>query len=199
MKKLLDNKIFKVIYNIIKVVFGILLTVYLLFVIFQRVSGNSSIFGYRVFTVATGSMEPVYNVNDVIAVKNVDPSTLKVGDDIAYKGNRGGLEGMLITHRIIDIEKEDDKIYYHVKGVNNDIEDPTINESQIIGKVDRKIISVSILNRVVKNQFGFFFLVFCPLVLVIFLEVAETVIEMKLEKQELVELSKKKDDEDEVI
>ena len=199
MKKLLDNKIFKIIYNSIKGVFVILLIVYLAFILFQRLSGNSSIFGYRVFTVATGSMKPVYNVNDVILVKDVDPKTLKIGDDIAYKGNRGGLEGMLVTHRIIDIEKEGNKIYFHMKGVNNEIEDPTINEGQVIGKVDRKIVTISLLNKVVKNQFGFFFLVFCPLVLVIFLEVAETVIEYKLDKQELVELNKKKDDEDEVI
>ena len=32
---------------------------------------------------------------------------------------------------------------------------------------------------------GFFFLVFCPLVLVIFLEIADTIIEAKVEKNEL--------------
>ena len=83
MQKLFENKAFKIIYGIIKTFIVSFLVIYLLFVIIQRVTNNSSIFGYRMFTVATGSMEPVYNVNDVILVKDTDPSTLKVGNDIA--------------------------------------------------------------------------------------------------------------------
>ena len=77
MKKLLENKVFKVVYGIFKAIVMTFLIVYLLFVIVQRFTGNSAIFGYRVFTVATGSMEPLYMVNDVILVEEVDINTLK--------------------------------------------------------------------------------------------------------------------------
>ena len=212
MKKILENKTFKIIYGIIKTFVIVLLSIYLLFVMIQRYTNNASILGYRVFTVATGSMEPVYNVNDVILVKDVVPSTLKVGDDIAYLGNRDAVKGLIVTHRIIKIEKLDDgKVHYTLKGVNNKYEDPSITEDQILGKVVGKTYVVSFINHVVKNIYGFFFLVFCPLVLVIFLEIADTVIDMKLEKNELrlIEKDDKKkdktvgdndaDDEEEVI
>lgn len=212
MKKILENKTFKIIYGIIKTFVIVLLSIYLLFVMIQRFTNNASILGYRVFTVATGSMEPVYNVNDVILVKDVVSSTLKVGDDIAYLGNRDAVKGLIVTHRIIKIEKLDDgKVHYTLKGVNNKYEDPSITEDQILGKVVGKTYVVSFINHVVKNIYGFFFLVFCPLVLVIFLEIADTVIDMKLEKNELrlIEKDDKKkdktvgdndaDDEEEVI
>ena len=186
MQKLFENKAFKIIYGIIKTFIVSFLVIYLLFVIIQRVTNNSSIFGYRMFTVATGSMEPVYNVNDVILVKDTDPSTLKVGDDIAYLGNRDAVKGLVVTHRIIRIETLDDnKVHYTLKGVNNKYEDPSITEDQILGKVLGKVYVVNFINHVVKNIYGFFFLVFCPLVLVIFLEIDDTIIEAKVEKNEL--------------
>ena len=186
MKKLLENKTFQLIYTIIKIFVVALLSIYLLFVIIQRFTNNSSILGYRVFTVATGSMEPVYNINDVILVKDTDPSTLKKGDDIAYLGNRDAVKGLVVTHRIIRIETfEDGKVHYTLKGVNNKYEDPSITADQILGKVVGKLPVVNFINHVVKNIYGFFFLVFCPLVLVIFLEIADTIIDMKLEKNEI--------------
>ena len=186
MKKLLENKTFQIIYTIIKIFVVAMLSIYLLFVIVQRFTNNSSILGYRVFTIATGSMEPVYNINDVILVKDTDPSTLKKGDDIAYLGNRDAVKGLIVTHRIIRIEAfSDGKVHYTLKGVNNKYEDPSITEDQILGKVVGKLPVVNFINHVVKNIYGFFFLVFCPLVLVIFLEIADTIIDMKLEKNEI--------------
>lgn len=186
MKKLLENKTFQIIYTIIKIFVVAMLSIYLLFVIVQRFTNNSSILGYRVFTIATGSMEPVYNINDVILVKDTDPSTLKKGDDIAYLGNRDAVKGLIVTHRIIRIETfNDGKVHYTLKGVNNKYEDPSITADQILGKVVGKLPVVNFINHVVKNIYGFFFLVFCPLVLVIFLEIADTIIDMKLENNEI--------------
>lgn len=152
--------------------------------------------GYRVFTVATGSMEPVYKVNDVILVKTVDPKTLKVGDDIAYLGNRDLVNGKLVTHRIIKIEEVKGVVTYTLKGVNNKYEDPTITSDQILGKVLGKVYVVSFINHLVKNIYGFFFLVFCPLVLVIFLEVADTVLDINLEKKGI---NRYEEDDDSVV
>lgn len=104
LKRIFDNKFFRFAMGLVQVLFTIIIIVYISFVVLQRVSGNKSVMGYRLFTVATGSMAGVYEINDVIAVKDCDIKTLEVGDDIAYQGNRGGLEGMLITHRIVKIE-----------------------------------------------------------------------------------------------
>ena len=85
MTNILHNKIFSIIYTIIRDIFFFVVILYLAFILLQRISGNNSIFGYRLFTVATGSMSGVYEINDVIAVKNYDVLKLKVGDDLAYR------------------------------------------------------------------------------------------------------------------
>lgn len=191
MKKIFDNKVFKLLFGFIKAFFIIVIVLYLIFILIQRFTGNRSVFGYRLFTVATGSMAGVYEINDVIAVKNFDTNKLKVGDDVAYQGSRGGLEGLLITHRIIKIEvtEENGKIFT-TKGVNSSTADPSITADQILGKVVGVVPIITLLNHVVKNQLGFFILVFCPLVLIIVLEILQTITDIKVEKNELKKIEK---------
>ena len=201
MKKLLDNRVFKIITGIIRTIFIVIILAYLAFILIQRFSGNKSVFGYRLFTIATGSMSGVYEINDVIAVKDCDTDKLKVGDDIAYQGSRGGLEGLLITHRIVRIEeKEDGGKMFVTKGVNAPGEDPAIEESQILGKVVGVVPFISFINHIVKTQLGFFLLIFCPLVLIIVLEILQTITDYQLDKNEIKEIEDKsifKKDEEE--
>ena len=191
MGSIFNNKIFKIVYGTLKTIFFIILILYVVFICVQRLSGNNTVFGFRLFTVATGSMKGVYNVNDVIAVKDFDNKKLKVGDDIAFIGNRGGLENKLVTHRIIKIEEESNVRIFTTKGVKNSVEDPSITESQILGKVVGVVPVVTQINHVVKSQLGFFCLIFWPLVLVIVLEILQTITDIKLENNELQEINKK--------
>ena len=191
MGSIFNNKIFKIVYGTLKTIFFIILILYVVFICVQRLSVNNTVFGFRLFTVATGSMKGVYNVNDVIAVKDFDNKKLKVGDDIAFVGNRGGLENKLVTHRIIKIEEESNGRIFTTKGVKNSVEDPSITESQILGKVVGVVPVVTQINHVVKSQLGFFCLIFCPLVLVIVLEILQTITDIKLEHNELQEINDK--------
>ena len=191
MVSIFNNKIFKIVYGTLKKIFFTILILYVVFICVQRLSVNNTVFGFRLFTVATGSMKGVYNVNDVIAVKDFDNKKLKVGDDIAFVGNRGGLENKLVTHRIIKIEEESNVRIFTTKGVKNSVEDPSITESQILGKVVGVVPVVTQINHVVKSQLGFFCLIFWPLVLVIVLEILQTITDIKLENNELQEINKK--------
>lgn len=191
MVSIFNNKIFKIVYGTLKNIFFTILILYVVFICVQRLSGNNSVFGFRLFTVATGSMKGVYNVNDVIAVKDFDNKKLKLGDDIAFIGNRGGLENKLVTHRIIKIEEDSNGRIFTTKGVKNSVEDPSITESQILGKVVGVVPVVTQINHVVKSQLGFFCLIFCPLVLVIVLEILQTITDIKLENNELQEINGK--------
>ena len=195
MQKLLDNKIFKILTTIIKVAFLFVIIAYLAFILVQKIGDNKSIGGYRIFTILTGSMKGVYDINDVVLVKEVDKKTLKVGDDIAYLGKKDSYKGKIVTHRIINIENKNNQMIIHTKGVSNILEDPVITNNKIYGKVESKLTFISLINKTIKNKYGFFFLIFVPLVLVIFLEIADTITDQKLEKQ----LLKKRESEDEEI
>lgn len=190
MKKFIDfitnNKFFKIIYNVIKACIFTVLIVYIAFIAYQRLTGNAPLFGYRVFTVASGSMVPVYQVNDVILVREIELEDLKIGDDVAYEGDRGGFEGLIITHRIVDIEEESDgSLRIFTQGVNNEYGDPSINSDQILGKVCGKVFFINALNHVIKSTWGFFIFIFLPLTLVIILEILETIFEGKIERNEI--------------
>lgn len=185
LRKILDNKYFQIPYKIIKTIIFLVLICYLAFIIIQRVSGNQSVFGYRLFSVATGSMVPDYNIDDVLAIKDVNPDELQVGDDITYLGNKQDVNGRIVTHRIISIEEKNGKKEYITKGINNSVEDPTIEANQIYGKVIGKVPIITEINHIVKNQYGFFFLIFLPLVIVVFLEIADTITEMKRDKKDV--------------
>ena len=65
MRKLLDNRLFQMIYGIFKTIVTSLLVIYLVFVVVQRLTNNSSILGYRVFTVATGSTKQKNGGNEL--------------------------------------------------------------------------------------------------------------------------------------
>lgn len=184
LRKVLDSKYFQIPYKIIKFIIFLILILYLAFILIQRISGNQSIFGYRIFSVATGSMIPEYNVNDVLAIKEINTDELKVGDDITYLGNKLDVNGRIVTHRIIEIKEENGEKIYITKGINNIAEDPSIKDNQIYGKVVGKIPVITEINHTIKNQYGFFFLIFVPLVAVIFLEIADTITEMKRDKKD---------------
>ena len=191
MKKIFDNKVFKIVTGCIKAFIIFIMVFYVGFVIAPRISGNKSIMGYRFFTVATGSMKGVYNINDVIVVCDFDVKNLKVGDDVAYLGTRAGLEGKIIVHRIIRIENASDgKLLFTTKGVNSNVEDPVIKSEQILGKVSGKLPVITQINHLVRSQVGFFSLIFCPLVLVIVLEILQTITDYQLEKNEIQKIEK---------
>ena len=72
MKKLRENKIFKIVKGIVNVLLMIFCLLFVLVVCLQRFSNNElSFFDYRMFTVVTGSMEPRYMIGDVLIAKKV--------------------------------------------------------------------------------------------------------------------------------
>jgi signal peptidase len=85
--------------------------------------------------VTTKSMEPTLRVGDLIYVKGVAPSDLKVGDVITFKSPTKYVSGTLITHRIVEISYETNEIIFNTKGDNNPVTDPwTVTASDIIGR-----------------------------------------------------------------
>jgi len=92
------------------------------------------LFGLQVFTVLSGSMEPVYHVGSLIYVVKIDPTELAVGDDISFMLD----EDTVATHRIVGImpdENDPTVLRFRTKGVSNDQEDGSlVHYRNVIGK-----------------------------------------------------------------
>lgn len=181
MRKIIDSKIFKIIYGTFKGTIIAVLVLYVSFLAFQKFSNNGSIGGYRLFTIVTGSMEPEYTIGDVILVEETEYEDLKLKDVITYESRAKGTEGMLVTHRIIDINEKEKQLL--TRGDANDADDPVIYGDQVLGKVVHKFFLISLLTKLIRNKVGFYFLVFVPLVLVIFLEIADFITQPKDEEE----------------
>ena len=174
MKKFLDNKIVRIVMGIVKALVWIAAILIVVVIITQRVFDNKAAVGdYRIFTIATGSMIPVYNISDVILVGSKDYDKIKVGDDLVYMGEKDTYKGKIITHRVINIENKDGTYYYTTKGVNNPLEDPVVSQKQVYGVVLYKTIFLSFFSHILNNSFGFYFLIIVPIALLIFLEILD--------------------------
>ena len=149
----------KILFRILKNIITIFLVIVLILVIFQKITKNKLVIGnIYIFQVVSQSMVPKYQIGDVIVVKKVDPSTLKIGDDVSYLGKESNLKGLIITHRIIDLNYNNNKYYFMTKGISNINEDPIISEDDIYGKVIYKTILFSFVGRLMTNMIIYYLL-----------------------------------------
>lgn len=78
-----------------------------------------TIFGYKPFIVLSGSMETEIYKGDLVIVKEVKHNKLKLNDVIAFRDE----DNYVVTHRIVDINKENNETKYITKGDNNNTND----------------------------------------------------------------------------
>lgn len=112
----------------------ILITPLIIFCLF--VAGR---FKYKPTAIVSNSMHPIYDRGDVVIVEKLDRKkrkNLKKYDIIEYK-----LNNIIVTHRIIHIEKHNDgSILYITKGDNNNTADnEKVSSNQINGIVKFRI------------------------------------------------------------
>ena len=150
-----------------------ILVLLLLAVTFQKLSGNKDFFGYRIFTVATSSMVPNYNVGDTLLVKKVPIGEIKIGDAVTYKGEDKTVKDKIITHRVEKIERDGGELVFHTKGIANNIEDPLVYEHQILGKVTHKFLILSIFGKIAYNVYLLFMFITVPLAILITMEIVK--------------------------
>ena len=103
-------------------------------VILALLLAGARLFGLKVYTVLSASMEPTYQTGSVIYVKEVDPFTLKAGDPITFMLN----EDTVATHRIVEVvpdEEDSTVLRFITKGDNNEnIDSASVHIKNIIGK-----------------------------------------------------------------
>ena len=111
-------------------------TIVILVVVFALLLVGVRLFGYQVFTVLSGSMEPTYHVGSLVYFDK-DPEqqkSLKVGDPVTYMAG----EKTVVTHRItaVVVDEEDPSVIrYATKGDNNATGDQSLlHYKNVIGK-----------------------------------------------------------------
>lgn len=166
------KKILKIIGNILYAIVFVFVLLLLIIAILQRTTNNEiTIGGYRIFVVATGSMEPVYKVGDVLISKEIPANEIKVDDDIVYIGKESNFKDKIVTHRVVYIENENENYKIITKGIANTAEDPEITQNEVLGKIIYKFKSLTLLQKAFANNYVFYFLIFVPITLMIFKQI----------------------------
>lgn len=92
------------------------------------------LFGFQVYTVLSGSMEPEYHVGSLIYTTEVNYQELRTGDDITFMLN----ENTIVTHRIIEVvpdSEDSDVLRFRTKGIANESEDLNlVHYKNVLGK-----------------------------------------------------------------
>lgn len=171
-QKIKNNKVLKIIGNIIYTIVFIFIALILIIAVLQRTTNNEiSLGGYRIFVVATGSMVPKYNVGDVLLSKEIAPENIKVGDDIVYTGKEGSFKDKVVTHQVISVEKDEENYRIITKGIANTKEDPEITQNEVMGKIKCKLDVLTFLQKMISNNYVFYFVIFVPIVLITFKQI----------------------------
>lgn len=89
------------------------------------------LWGFQIFTVTSGSMEPKIHTGDIIYVKNTPFQKLQKGDVITYSLNQGRT---IVTHRVEKIDQKNGLL--KTKGDANKEEDHVwIDRETVLGTV----------------------------------------------------------------
>lgn len=185
LKKLMNNRFIKILGNILYTISFILIVLILLVVLIQRFSNNNiAIGGIRIFNVVSGSMEPKYNVGDILIAKDVPANEINVGDTITYIGEKSDFSGKIVTHEVVEKKEENGKITFITKGIANNMQDPKITEDQVYGKVIYKSIILSFICKLLQNMYAFYFIIIVPLAIIIAKMMADYIIRKEEEKLE---------------
>lgn len=118
---------------------------------------DKSLFGYRYYTVLTGSMAPTYNVGDMIFVHVQGPENINKGDVITFNPSQDS--DAYLTHRVtekIENYQNTGVTCFRTRGDANNAEDSfLIDSSRVIGTVNFGIPFLGYIVRFVQLRWYF--------------------------------------------
>lgn len=162
-KWLLNYMISTIMYAIIVILLmiGVVLLVY--FVDFKIRDSRLETPLYGAYVIVSGSMEPLIKVRDAVIIKRAKEDNIKVGDVVTYRSMDDAFYGILITHRVINIEEVDGKKTFITKGDNNETIDRTpVSFSQIQGKVIMRVPKIGYLKYFLIEYYGWIITILVP-------------------------------------
>ncbi|MBO5348062.1 MAG: signal peptidase I [Lachnospiraceae bacterium] len=139
---------------------------------------DREIFGYSAFIVMSDSMSRTdFDAGDVVLVKNVDPSTLKEGDIIAFTSVDRDNYGETVTHKIRHLTTDaDGNPGFITYGTTTDTDDSAVvTYDYILGKYQWHIPKIGSFFHFLKTTPGYIMFILVPFALLILFQVLNCV------------------------
>ena len=137
-------------------------------------------------------MEPLIKVRDAVIIKRTTEDNIKVGDVVTYRSTDNAFYGILITHRVINIEDVGGKKTFITKGDHNETIDRTpVTFGQIQGKVIMRVPKIGYLKYFLVEYYGWIIAILFPSVAVISYDIVKLFKNIKNNQKEEFENKKK--------
>lgn len=161
----------KKIWNIISTILVVVIVLCAVFLM------GSRLMGYECYTVISGSMQPEYNVGDLLYVKDANVNTIKVGDPITFILNE---DLVVATHRVVRIDAENQRFY--TKGDANEIEDSEpVHFNNVIGVPQFSIPKLGYVSDFIQNPPGMYITIGVGIILILIVFVPDMIGKKKKE------------------
>ena len=167
--------IFKL-FNILAIGLIVASVLVLLTVVLTPAGQVPQIFGFSVFRVMTGSMEPEIPEDSMLLVRKTPPEEIKEGDVISFFSPDPTLEGAVNTHRVQRVEQHDGDIWFTTKGDANAIEDiyPP-DDSLLVGRVVFQSYGLGKAVSLLSNPLVFGAIILLPLLIILLMNLYRAV------------------------
>lgn len=126
------------------------------------------------YVVLSGSMQPTFGPGDVVIVNDASPKRIQEGDVIVFRPPGGHEEANSdrVTHRVVEVIREDGQLYFRTKGdANEEPDQQLIPAENVIGRVGFHIPYIGYVIQFGGTDTGILALVIVPSVLLIVNEV----------------------------
>lgn len=164
-------RVARLVKNIICWILILILAITMVIFLTTRIQGNTpTVFGYTIFRISTGSMEPELMTGDVILDKVVDDETeISVGDVITFEGG-SQFDGKLVTHKVIKAPYTDENgnTMLQTHGIANELDDTPISIDQVRAKMICKIPYIDTLYNLFLSPCGL--LIMILLIILVFID-----------------------------
>lgn len=180
----------------------IMIIVFLVFVVnfidkqYNLKSGKNKKDLFSAYTIVSPSMVPAINVLDVVVTMRVNsPEDLEKGDIITFNSTDYRYSGVLVTHRIVDIEKTTSGEYlYTTKGDNNNTQDSSrISFDEIYGGVLFRIPKIGYIQYYLSSILGWVAIIIVPAVMIIGYDVYKLVKTLRSKEDNTKKIDNKKE------
>lgn len=128
------------------------------------------------YVVLSSSMSPAYKAGDAIIVNDVSPENVEEGDVITFR-QPSGMEVQtqgtdLVTHRVVEVVRKDDDLYFRTKGdANEEADKQLVPASNVVGRVSFGIPYIGYVTTFASSRMIQLALIVVPAVLLVINEI----------------------------
>lgn len=142
----------------------------------DKEKNTTSILGYNLFVVLSGSMSEEFSVGDIAVSKKVDVETIEVGDIISFISIDPNYLNEIVSHKVRSITTYDGQLAFETYGTTTGVSDayPALSEN-IIGKYTFTIPWVGNIVVFIQSSLGFALLIILPIAVIFILQIIKLI------------------------